>query len=85
MSYPNISKLVGDAWTEFMRTHPDPFHDDCGLFKKLFGDKMPTYRERLDKIQVNYYGNPIPRITIVRNNLSRLKQGKPYGDPSRLR
>lgn len=62
--------MVADAWEHVQRTRP------CtNPWRSLFGDDRRTYRERLDAWQVNYAGERIPRIDIVRHNLAALKAG----------
>lgn len=67
----NHGTVVADAWEEMMRTHEDPMR--ASLY--LFSEDPRSYRERLDARKINYYGEAIPRIDIVRQNLAALKAG----------
>lgn len=68
----NISSLVAAAWEQALRESPNPLDTD------VFGPRR-TYRERLDLLPRNVYGELIPRIVTVRGNIRRL--GKPRRAP----
>ncbi len=68
----SLGDIAATAWEDVMRTHEDPWRG--GALDRLFGDRR-TYRERLDAWRINYLGERIPRIVIVRNNLAALKAG----------
>ena len=63
----SIGNLVAQCWEQSMREYPWPYAP--WWFLRL------TYRERLDLPPRNFYGELIPRIVIVRQNLRRLKEG----------
>lgn len=81
MKTPNIGQVVADIWEQVLRETEDPYESDF-LFYQLTGLKPKTYRERLDRIRVNVYGEAIPRIVVVRQNLRYL--GNIRLDPNRL-
>lgn len=56
-----------------------PWADGSALYALLSGGPRPTYRESLDKPKLNWYGEVIPQIVLVRNNIGRL--GKPKRAP----
>ncbi len=64
----NVGEMVSAAWEEALRESPDPF-DAGDIFR--FGSRL-TYRERLDRVPRNCYGEIIPRIVLVRRNLRQL-------------
>lgn len=61
----NRAQQVADAWVWVMDRTRDPFRHDWmfNLFRK-------SYRERLDEPVINYKGEVVPRIEVVRLNLS---------------
>lgn len=71
MTPPNMAQIVSEAWDKCV--HESPVVDTSWLFARLSGQRGPTYRERLDAIPKNCFGEVIPRIVIVRNNIARLK------------
>lgn len=67
-----ISEVVSACYTAAMRDSPRA---------KFYWPRDPrSYRERLDEQKVNYLGEPIPRITIVRRNLYKMQ--KPSRKPN---
>lgn len=52
-------------------------------FNEILGLPRVTYRQHLDRVRINFSGENIPRIAIVRDNLWRL--GNIRLDPERLR
>lgn len=77
----DIGKLVADAFEHTLRTTEDPFSRDIrdSPLAEFFGVTPYTYRESLDRVKINHFGEPIPRIEIVRQNLRAL--GKPPRPP----
>ena len=65
-------KQIVEVWGKAIRETPWP---QSSAILDLLSGKRTTYRERLDRQPVNYFGKPIPRIVIVRRNLERLKRG----------
>lgn len=78
----NLSQIVADMWDEMLRENENPLTDSQGLMNALLGFPPMLWRDYLVRVQYNHYGNPIPRIVIVRRNLRRL--GNIRLDPSRL-
>lgn len=70
---PNISDIVAAAWDQMMRESPDPFRNHW-FDEQFAGAPRTTYRERLDRLPVNVYGDLIPRIVTVRRNLRALSK-----------
>lgn len=66
MAHPSLGQLAADAWEHTLRTTEGP---------SWWRGPRPSYRERLDAVKLNYFGEPIPRIEIVRHNLRQLKAG----------
>jgi hypothetical protein len=67
----SIGEIVVGAWEHTMRTTEDPLRKPYYLFSR----DPRSYREQLHASKLNYYGEVIPQIEIVRQNLQRLKQG----------
>lgn len=76
---PNIGQIVADAWDHTLRVSESPYVNSPGLFRELFGLPRNTYRERLHRDIINIYGEKVPRIVVVRENIRRL--GKPRVPP----
>lgn len=74
-----MGQIVLEAWEHVLRTTEDPLRISGPLYQALNGEKGPTYREHLDRIRVNHFGDRIPRIEIVKRNIKRL--GKPQRKP----
>lgn len=68
-----LGEIISQAWEDVMRTHEDPL--SCGVLGRMFGFDRRTYRDRLDAYKINYFGERIPRIEIVRQNLAAFKAG----------
>lgn len=73
---PNVSHLIAQIWEDVVRDSPDPWRNPSPL--NDYGGM--SYRERLDWQPLNYYGEKIPRIVTVRNNLRRQKLRGPKRD-----
>ena len=69
----SFGDIAASAWEDVMRTHEDPFRGSA--LSRMLGFDRRTYRERLDAWRINYLGERIPRIEIVRQNLATLKAG----------
>lgn len=54
-----------------MRTREDPLRTPS----YIFSEDPRSYRQRLDARPLNYFGEVIPRIEIVRQNLVQFKAG----------
>jgi len=67
---------IARVWQETLRKTPDPFASPS--VTHLLGGQM-SYREQLDRPKLNYFGEVIPQIVLVRANLLRL--GKPRVPP----
>lgn len=80
MANPSIGMLVADALTHRFKISEDPFKSM--IFNEMCGLPRVTYRQYLDRARVNVYGETIPRIAIVRDNIERL--GPTRLDPNRL-
>jgi hypothetical protein len=72
VAHESLSQLVAAAWDHALKTTPS---DTGGLYVLLGGGPRRSYRDRLDAVAVNYFGDPIPRIEIVRRNLEAFKAG----------
>jgi hypothetical protein len=68
----HIADIVAKAWATAIRDTP------AADWSEFLGPRR-TYRERLDMARRNIYGDVIPRIVLVRRNLSLL--GKPRRAP----
>lgn len=81
MAIPNLGQVIAQAWEDAQEhsrlTMPDPFRSFT-----WFNDTQ-SYRERLDERVVNYYGNVVPRIEVVKNNL-QFDLREPHLPASRL-
>lgn len=82
MAVANIGQIVADTWDHMLRVSEDPFRDHSGLFDEMFGRPRRTYRQILHRDIINAYGETVPRIELVRENLRRL--GKTRLNPSRI-
>lgn len=69
-----IGQLVADAWDHMLSVSEDPFkrHPYESPLAELFGISRGTYRAWLHRKIINAYGQEVPRIAIVRENLRRL-------------
>ncbi len=74
----NIADIVVAAWDRALRESPDPFDDIYALYP-ILGYTPPSYRERLDRLPRNCFGDIIPRIVTVKRNIRLL--GKPRHPP----
>lgn len=66
----NMAALVADMWEEALRETPAVTHD--WLVETVTGLHRRSYRDRLDDLPRNCFGEVIPRIVTVRRNLRRL-------------
>lgn len=80
MSRANMGLVVAAAWEDALLTSPDPWHGEAWV--DLFAGRRRSYRERLDRREVNYRREVIPRIERVRRHLRQL--GNVRLDPERL-
>jgi len=74
----SFGDVVLRAWEQAKRENPDPFREPSYLLE-FFGGPRRSYRERLHWQRRNGYGELIPRIVTVRQNLRAL--GKPKRAP----
>lgn len=81
MARHNLSEIIAAAWEHTLKTSPDPMRNDW-LAEHLGVIPRTTYRERLDKREINMYGEIIPRIERVRRHLRAL--GSLRLNPARL-
>jgi len=77
MANANLASIVAEAWESTLRETPNPFFTESDVFSRR------SYRERLDRIRKNAYGDLIPRIVTVRRNL-RFRLGAVRLNPARL-
>lgn len=81
MKIANLGQIVADAFEHVLQTTEDPFRSFS--FYDLWTGHHTPYRAYLDRQIVNGFGNVVPRIETVKNNLRRL--GPTRLDPRRLR
>lgn len=81
MSPRSVALLVTDTFDRVLRTTEDPFVVRYGPLAEALGLPRRTYREELDRVRVNVYGDPIPRIALVRNNIAQLYGWGPRATP----
>jgi hypothetical protein len=73
MKNVNAAQLVSDAWDHMLRVNEDPFRAGGDIIAEMvFGQRRKTYRERLHRKIINSYGQEVPRIEIVRENIRKL-------------
>ena len=77
---PSIGEIVADALEQSFRESPDPFKSG-GLFQLLTGQRL-TYRENLDRLPMNCYGQIISRATLIKRNLRHWQWTKPRRQPN---
>lgn len=70
---------IARVWQQSLQETPDPFWQGSPFITHLMGGPRMTYREQLDRPKLNYRGEVIPQIVLVRANLRRL--GKPRVPP----
>lgn len=68
---------VFDVWTQVARETPSDLWEDSILYQILGVGRRPSYREDLDRPRLNMFGDVIPRIVLVRNNIRRLGRSRP--------
>jgi len=76
----SLATMVAAAWETCLRESPDPFSESDWIF--FPPQQRPSYRERLDRLRKNVYGEVITRRTVVRRNLQLL--GPVRLNPARL-
>lgn len=69
---------VFEILDQVYRETPSDLHEDSMLFTLLGGGRLRSYRENLDRPRHNHFGDVIPRIVIVRNNIRRLGRHRPH-------
>lgn len=78
----NRGQMLAEAWHHVMCMSEDPYRASSYLLSEMFGHGRQTYREHLHRPIINAYGEEVPRIAIVRENLRRL--GKIRLNPARI-
>ncbi len=87
MPHPNLGALIARVWgevqEEYLReTEPAGRWFDDVFAEMLYGGRRQrTYRERLDRVQRNHYGEVIPRIVTVRRNIREFRWSNPPCKP----
>lgn len=75
--------MVSDAYYHALCITESPFYLSNVLFRHLSDEPPLLHRDYLTRVQINWLRQPIPRLAVVRRNLTQL--GSVRLNPGRLR